>query len=36
MRKSGKLSEQELHEHINSISTPNAWGTNVELNVLAA
>ena len=36
MRKSGILSEQELHEHINSISAPNAWGTNVELNMLAA
>ena len=31
MLKSGILSEQELHEHINSISAPNAWGTNVEL-----
>ena len=36
MRKSGILSEQELHEHINSVSAPNAWGTNVELNTLAA
>ena len=36
MRKSGILSEQELHEHINSVSAPNAWGTNVELNMLAA
>ena len=36
MRKSGILSEQELHEHINAISAPNAWGTNVELNMLAA
>ena len=36
MRKSGILSEQELHEHINAISAPNEWGTNVELNMLAA
>ena len=33
MHKSGILSEQELHEHINIISATNAWGTNVELNM---
>ena len=36
MHRSGKLSEQELHEHIDLISPLNEWGTNVELNMLAA
>ena len=36
MHRSGILSEQEFHEHINLFSVPNAWSTNVELNILAA
>ena len=36
MHRSGILSEQESHEHNNHISAPNAWCTNVELNMLAA
>ena len=36
MHRSGILSEQESHEHINLISAPNTWGTSVELNMLAA
>ena len=36
MYRSGILSEKELHKHINLISAPNAWGTNVELNMLDA
>ena len=35
IHRSGILSEQELHEHIEIITPPNAWGTNVELNMLA-
>ena len=34
MRQSGILSDQELQEHIKSVSERNAWGTNVELCVL--
>ena len=36
MRQSGILSEQELQEHIQSVSERNAWGTNVELCMLGA
>ena len=36
MQKSGILSEQELQEHVNTISARNAWGTNVELSMLGA
>ena len=36
MQKSGILSEQELQEHINSVSERNAWGTNVALCMLGA
>ena len=36
VQKSGILSEQELREHVNTISARNAWGTNVELSMLGA
>ena len=36
MHRSGIFSEQEFHQHNNLISAPNEWGTNVELNLLAA
>ena len=36
MRQSGILSDQVLHEHIESVSERNAWGTNVELCMLGA
>ena len=36
MRQSGILSDQELQEHIKSVSERNAWGTNVELCMLGA
>ena len=31
MQRSGKFSEQELQEHIRSVSRRNTWGTNIEL-----
>ena len=36
MRRSGIYSEQELQDHINTVSAPNAWGTDVELRMLGA
>ena len=34
MEKSGLFSEQELHEHVQTISAPYAWGTYVQLRML--
>ena len=34
--KSGMFSEQELHEHVQRISAPYAWGTDVQLSMLGA
>ena len=31
MEKSGLFSEQELHEHVQRVSAPYAWGTDVQL-----
>ena len=36
MEKSGLFSEQELHEHVQHISAPYAWGTDVQLRMLGA
>ena len=36
IRQSGILNDQELKEHIKSVSERNAWGTNVELCMLGA
>ena len=36
MEKSGLFSEQELHEHVQRISAPHAWGTDVQLRMLGA
>ena len=36
MRQSGLLNDQEFHEHIDTISAPNEWGTDVELRMLGA
>ena len=36
MEKSGLFSEQELHEHIQRISAPYEWGTDVQFRMLGA
>ena len=36
MEKSGLFSEQELHEHVQRISAPYEWGTDVQLRMLGA
>ena len=36
MEKSGLFSEQELHEHVQRVSAPYAWGTDVQLRMLGA
>ena len=36
MEKSGLFSEQELHEHVQRISAPHGWGTDVQLRMLVA
>ena len=36
MKTSGILDDLDLQEHVLTVSAPNEWGTNVELNMLGA